>query len=158
MKTAIIALSLLVAAGIAVSAAAGKTTARTLTWHLVEKDAGFNFVDNPPRQGDNAPPLIGDQFVFTNELRTKSGQHAGWLNAMCTVSTGGTHAAGPCYGGFSFAGGTILGMTIANFASDKQEITIVGGTGVYRGASGWVESINRPNTPYSDDTFHIVLP
>jgi hypothetical protein len=78
------------AAAFAFNAAAvsNKTTARgkSITFHLVEKSIGFNFVDNPPRQGSNAPPLIGDQFALTSELLTRSGKHAGFLDATTTPS------------------------------------------------------------------------
>src|SRR5207302_1529988 len=75
--------------------AARKAASRSLTWHLVEKQRGFNFIDNPPRQGFNAPPLIGDQFAFTSDVMTKSGAHAGSLDATCIVPRGGNHAPGP---------------------------------------------------------------
>jgi hypothetical protein len=72
------ALLAIAAAAFAFNAAAvsNKTTARgkSITFHLVEKSIGFNFVDNPPRQGSNAPPLIGDQFALTSALLTRSGK------------------------------------------------------------------------------------
>ncbi len=46
---------------------ASKAGSRSVTFHLVEKQVGSNFIDNPPRQGFNSPPLMGDQFVFTSE-------------------------------------------------------------------------------------------
>jgi len=160
VKTSAIALSivLVVAAGITVVEAAGKTTARSITWHLVEKDAGFNFIDNPPRQGNDAPPLIGDQFAFRSEMLTRSGKHAGWLNATCMVTTGGRRGAGPCYGVFSFKGGQLMAMAMLSFATETTHVVIVGGTRVYRGATGTVESVSRGETEFSDDTFHLVLP
>ena len=140
---------------------AGATAAsKSITFHLVEKQIAFNYVDNPPRQGPNQPPLIGDQFSFTSDLMTKSGAHAGFLGATCTIATGGARTSGPCYGIFSFKGGQLMGMARANFFSNAPtEIAIMGGTGVYRGATGYVVSVSRgENSPYSDDTFHLELP
>jgi hypothetical protein len=148
----------LVVAGIEIPGATGKTATRSITWHLVEKDAGFNFIDNPPRQGDNAPPLIGDQFAFRSEMLTRSGKHAGWLNATCVVTTGGTRGAGPCNGVFSFKGGQLMAQALVSFTTETTEVVIVGGTGVYRGARGSVVSVSRGETEFSDDVFHLVLP
>jgi hypothetical protein len=119
---------------------------------------GFNFIDNPPRQGFNAPPLMGDQFAFTSEVKTKAGAHAGSLNATCTITRGGTHGTGPCYGIYSFKGGQIMGIALLNF-SNITRIVIVGGTGAYDGVTGTVVSVSRgDNSPFSDDTFHLVMP
>ena len=144
--------------GLSASAAAAGTP-KSFTFHLVEKQVAFNFVDNPPRQGFDAAPLVGDQFAFTSDLSTKSGAHAGFLGATCTVTQGGRNATGPCYGVFSFKGGELMGMARFNFTGSTTEVAIVGGTGVYRGATGYVSSVSRgENSPYSDDTFHIQLP
>ena len=160
MKTIPIALSFigLAVAGIAVPIAAGETAARTLTWHLVEKDAGFSFIDNPPRQGRHAPPLMGDQFGFRSEMLTRSGKHAGWVNVSCFVTTGGTRGFAPCHGAVSFEGGQIMVQALVSIANDTTEVAIVGGTGVYRGASGYIVSASRGDSGLSDDTFHLVLP
>ena len=61
-------------ASLVVSNASSTSVARkTVTFHLVEKQVGFNYIDNPPHQGFRQPPLIGDEFAFTSELMTKSG-------------------------------------------------------------------------------------
>jgi hypothetical protein len=139
--------------------AARKAASRSLTWHLVEKQVGSNFIDNPPRQGFNSPPLIGDQFAFTSNVTTRSGAHAGTLDATCTVSRGGDHGTGPCYGVFSFKGGQIAGIAKLSFTSNVTRVIIVGGTGVYAGVTGTVDSVARgQNSPYTDDTFHLVMP
>jgi len=155
---------LVVAATVALNAAAvaDKTTAKgkSITFHLVEKQVAFNFVDNPPRQGFNAPPLIGDQFAFTSELLTRSGKHAGFLEATCMVARGGVHASGPCYGSFLLKGGQIAGITtVPLFGNAPTHIAIVGGTGVYEGVTGSVLSVSRgDNSSLSDDTFHLLMP
>jgi hypothetical protein len=143
------------ALGIAAAPAVGATAAHTVTFHLVEKDTGFNFIDNPPRQGPNAPPLIGDQFAFTSELQTRSGAHAGWLEATCVVARGGTRAEGPCNGIFALQGGQLMAMAQLRFYGNAPtHVVIVGGTGVYAGVTGSVLSVSRgENSNYSDDTF-----
>jgi hypothetical protein len=140
-------------------AGAAAATSKSLTFHLVEKQVGFNFIDNPPRQGPNQPPLLGDQFAFTSDLLTKSDAHAGSLSATCTVAQGGMHASGPCYGLFALRGGQLMAMARFTFSNGPDEVVIVGGTGVYRGATGYVTSVSRgENSPFTDDTFHIQLP
>ena len=77
------------------ASSAAQAARKSVTFHVVEKSVGFNFIDNPPRQGFNSPPLIGDQFAFTSNLLTKGGAHAGTLEATCTVTRGGDHTRGP---------------------------------------------------------------
>jgi len=143
--------------GVAAAQAAptATSTTKTVTFHLVEKQIGFNFIDNPPKQGFRAAPLIGDQFAFTSELQTKTGAHAGSLEATCTVARGGSRSEGPCYGVFLLKGGQLMAMAHFTFyGNGPTHVVIVGGTGVYQGATGAVLSISRgQNSPYSDDTF-----
>ena len=147
----------LIAMPLAAGAATG--TSKSFTFHLVEKQVAFNFIDNPPRQGSNEPPLVGDQFAFSSDLLTRSGAHAGSLGATCTVTQGGIHTSGPCYGIFALKGGQLMAMARFTFSNAPSEVVIVGGTGVYRGATGYVTSVSRgEDSAYSDDTFHIQLP
>ena len=161
MKRLSVALAAICAVLIAMPVAAGAagTTSKSFTFHLVEKQMAFNFIDNPPRQGFHQPPLLGDQFAFTSNLMTKSGSHAGTLDVTCTVTRGGIHATGPCSGVFAFKGGQLMAMARFSFGNAPTEVAILGGTGVYRGATGYVTSVSRgENSPFSDDTFHILLP
>src|SRR5262249_29216492 len=127
------------------------------TFRLVEKSVGFNFIDNPPRQGVNAPPLSGDQFAITSNLLTKGGAHAGTLEATCTVTRGGENQRGTCFGVFALEGGQLAGIALLT-NSDVTHIAVTGGTGVYEGVSGSVTSVNKPNTPFADDTVHLIWP
>ena len=139
--------------------AAAASTSKSVTFHLVEKQSAFNFIDNPPRQGPRQPPLAGDQFVFTSNLITRSGARAGLGSVTCTVVTGGSNPSGPCYGTFSFKGGEIMVMARVVFSSNTVEGAIVGGTGVYRDATGYIISVSRgDDSPYSDDAVHLTLP
>jgi hypothetical protein len=146
-------------ASLVVSIGSAATAARkSVTFHLIEKSVGFNFIDNPPRQGLRQPPLIGDEFAFTSDLMTKSGAHAGHLEATCMVTRGGTNSSGPCYGVFALAGGEITGIALLN-QTNTTHIAVTGGTGVYEGVSGSVTSVSRgENSPYTDDTVHLIWP
>ena len=158
-RMSIVLLALVFGASLTAASATSKTAARkSVTFHLVEKQDGANFIDNPPRQGFNSPPLIGDMFAFTSELMTKSGARAGHLEATCMISRGGTNSSGPCYGLFALAGGDLAGMGLLN-QSNTTHIAIVGGTGVYEGVTGSVTSVSRgQNSPYTDDTVHLIWP
>jgi hypothetical protein len=132
----------------------GSTTIR-----LVEKDKAFHFVDNPPLGGQNRPPSMGDQFVFTSELLTRSGKHAGMLHATCTVTAGGKDTVSTCFGTFGLKGGQLAAMTTIIGEAKTDHIAIVGGTGIYAGVRGEVTSVDRgENTPYSDDTIRLLRP
>ena len=131
---------------------------KSVTFHLVEKAVGFHFIDNPPRQGPNSPPLMGDQFALTSDLLTKSGLHAGTLEALCTVTRGGERSRGPCYGVFGLKGGQIAGIALLS-NTNVTHIAVVGGTGVYEGVTGSVLSVSRgENSPFTDDTVHLIWP
>ena len=149
----------LTAAGAAVASTSASAT-KSATFHLVEKDVSFNFVDNPPRQGPNAPPLAGDQLVFSSELQTRTGAHAGWLGATCTIAKGGTRAQGPCSGVFALKGGQLMAMAqLSFFGNAPTQIVIVGGTGVYQGVTGNIVSVSRgENSSFSDDTVTLTWP
>ena len=142
------------------TAASNSTTAKSksVTLHLVEKAAGFNFIDNPPRQGFNAPPLIGDQFAFSADLLTRSGVHAGTFGATCMVARGGVHSTTVCYGLYSLKGGDIAGIARGS-ESNTTQIAIVGGTGAYEGVTGSSVEISRSgNSPFTDVTIHLLFP
>jgi hypothetical protein len=149
------------AAATTVPGAGAHPATHALTLHLVEKSFGFNFVDNPPRQGRNEPPLIGDTFAFTSDLLTRGGQHAGHLEVTCTVTRGGMNGYSACSGIMALAGGQLALMALAPTGSDAAvtEIAIVGGTGAYEGATGSVRSVSRGNNSrFSEDTLHVILP
>ena len=58
---------------------------------------------------------------------------------------------------FALEGGQIALVALLN-ASDVTHIAVTGGTGVYEGVSGSVTSVSRGNTPFSDDTVHLIWP
>ena len=127
-------------------------------FHVVEKPVGFNFIDNPPRQGFDSPPLIGDGFALSSNLLTTEGAHSGTLEATCTVTRGGKRPRGSCYGLFALKGGQIAAMGLLSF-TETTHIAVVGGTGVYEGVTGSITSVSRGgDSLYSDDTVHLIWP
>jgi hypothetical protein len=168
LKKTVRALALLitvgVVTGVVVTAATANSSGVTTkssgvtTIHLVEKDKAFHFVDNPPLGGQNKPPSMGDEAVFTSELLTRSGKHVGLLHATCTVTSGGKHTVMSCFGTFGLKGGQLAGMaTLGEAKTDR--IAIVGGTGIYAGARGEATSVSRgENSPFSDTTIRLQRP
>ena len=158
----VIALSIIVLAALVATAVAMpnkvSATGKSVTLHLVEKSVGMNFVDNPPHQGTNAPPLMGDQLVFTSDLLTSSGGHAGIFAATCTVARGGVHAKLLCFGGYSLKGGLIAGIAMPG-ESSTTHVAITGGTGAYEGVTGSAVEISRgQGSPFTDVTVHLIYP
>jgi hypothetical protein len=159
VKLAGAACAVVVALGCAAVAAAASakpaTPAAVTTLHLVEIDHSFNVVDNPPkidRESQQFSP--GDSFVFSAELKTLSGKHAGWLDASCSAVTGGENSVTACTGAFRLAGGELVAS--ATVAGDHKvtNIAIIGGTGVYAGVRGQVRSVSigGPDSNRSNDT------
>jgi hypothetical protein len=155
------ALVLLASAAVATTATPAPTRAahdgKSLTLRLVMRDVGFNFLDNPPRQGFNAPPLIGDQFTFTADLLTRSGRRAGTFGATCTVARGGVHSLIICYGMYSLRGGQIMGIAKGTETTTTR-IAVVGGTGAYAGASGTAVEVSRGENGPTDVTINLRYP
>ncbi len=142
----------LCAAGVA---GAARQTPGT-TFHLVEKDEAFNFVDNKPTSNKHAAS-IGDLFAFTSSLWTPAHKRAGSLQASCVVTSGGVHPTYECSGTFTLAGGQLELQTSMRDGVNPTNIAIVGGTGAYEGALGSVKAVSRSeNSPYTYDTVHLL--
>jgi hypothetical protein len=121
------------------------------TTNVTARVRGYRLLGNPPRQGFESPPLIGDAFAFVSDLRTRSEAHAVSLEGTCTVARGGSRSEGPCYGVSFSKGGELMGMAhFTFFGNASTHVVIVGGTGVYQGVTGEVLSVSRgQNGPYS---------
>jgi hypothetical protein len=131
---------------------------RVLTFHLVEKSLTFSYQDNPPLGAAFRKVSPGDAYELTSALVTRTGKRAGTLRAHCVFVAGGSYnAASTCSGTFGFAGGTLEAQTTQLGQAPVTHIAIIGGTGVYEGASGSVTSTGSENGP-THDTLHIVLP
>jgi hypothetical protein len=164
VKKVIAATALLAIAvtAVALNATAAPSTAshdrKSVTLKLVMKEVGFNFQDNPPRQGFNSPPLIGDQLTFTSDLLTRSGARAGTFGATCTVTRGGVRSNLVCYGLYSLKGGQIAGIAGPGRTEDTQ-IAVVGGTGAYAGVTGTALEVSRgENSFLTDVTINLTYP
>ena len=148
----------LVFAAIGLGKATPSSSPPVTTLHLVEIDHSFNFVDNPPKIDPAKQQFSpGDAFVFSSELKTRSGKHAGWLDASCSAVTGGKNGVTECTGAFRLAGGELIAS--ATVAGDEKvtNIAIIGGTGAYAGMRGQVRSVSvgGPDSNRSNDTIRI---
>jgi hypothetical protein len=153
----IVAGTIVAANAIAASSQAAHT-GKIVTLHLVMKGVGGNYVDNPPRQGFDAPPLIGDQFSFASDLLTRSGKHAGTFGATCIFTRGGVKAMAVCTGMYSLKGGQIMGMAKAADTNTTQ-VAVVGGTGAYANVTGTSTEVSRgANSPFTDVTIRLIYP
>jgi len=153
-----VAAALAAAVGLCVMGVAGAAKTSGITMHLVEKDAGGNFVDNKPyaKAGSQAAS-IGDMFVFSSTLLTRSNKRAGALYGSCIAATAGKNPTFECTGTFTLAGGQLELQTITRETDKTTHIGIVGGTGAYEGARGSITSVSRgENSPYTDDTVHLL--
>jgi hypothetical protein len=149
---ALAAVTTLCVAGVAGAARQAPGT----TFRLVEKDEGFNFVDNKPTSSKHVAS-IGDMFAFTSSLWTPAHKRAGSLQASCVVTSGGKHPVLECTGTFALAGGQLELQTSMRDGANPTNIAIVGGTGAYEGALGSIKAVSRgENSPYTDDTVHLL--
>jgi hypothetical protein len=131
---------------------------KSITLRLVMKEIGGNYVDNPPRQGLEAPPLIGDQFTFAADLLTRSGRRAGSFGATCIFTRGGVKGMVVCHGMYSLKGGQIMGMAKGTETNTTQ-IAIVGGTGIYANVAGTATEVSRGNESlFTDVTIRLIYP
>src|SRR5579862_4131715 len=123
-----------------------------MTMHLIEVQGQFHIVnDTPPKiTGPNSPFSAGDSFVFTSELRTPGGKHAGWLDASCVAITGGAKAVTECTGAFRLAGGELILSASPSQSNGPTDIAILGGTGAYAGVRGQVHSVEVSDTRSND--------
>ncbi len=151
-----------IAAGVVLFAgatAASTPTPRTVTYHLLERSLTFAYQDNAPKGTPFERVSAGDSFEFTSALVTKTGKRAGTVRGHCVFVSGGKGdtAASICNGTFGLAGGELEAQTAQRGDARVTRIAIVGGTGMYEGATGSVTSIGESNGP-NRDIFHVVLP
>ena len=120
---------------------------------VIERDSesNFRFIDNPPRaqravfRGGRVSS--GDELATFQPLRSKKGRRVGALEAICTAARGARsfpHAEFVCHGAYRFKRGT-LALEALLHGNGNLTIAVTGGTGVYEGASGSVNSISRRN-------------
>jgi len=140
-------------------AAGGSNSARTVTFHLVEKGQAFHYVDVPPTSTPQQQIASqGDMFVIASNLFTRSGKRAGKLDAYCVITRGGKVDTTVCTGTFRLAGGQLDAIVTMRGEQNVTRIGIIGGTGVYEGARGSIVSVGTVNGNISRDTVQLQLP
>ena len=115
---------------------------------------------------EKGPPTLGARFAFTNRLYKwagrKRGARIGRIEGLCTITKLdlAAHAATVSCTGTAFlpsgelqAQGTLV---FAEKAGPTNYISIVGGTGAYAAARGYLKSTNLGNSNNSNDEFHLL--
>eukprot|EP00243_Klebsormidium_subtile_P001701 TRINITY_DN13153_c0_g1_i1.p1 TRINITY_DN13153_c0_g1~~TRINITY_DN13153_c0_g1_i1.p1 ORF type:complete len:227 (-),score=12.63 TRINITY_DN13153_c0_g1_i1:401-1081(-) len=111
-----------------------------------------------PRQSE-LPSKLGGVFSFNNDIRIgdKSGATVGFTNGNCLVSaevsTGIANTLYTCYETVLFTSGPYQGssLTIVGFYDfvANGPLSIVGGTGLFRGATGELNYVYPTNSNFS---------
>ena len=94
---------------------------------------------------------VRDAVIY--ELYPRQFSQAGTFNAVCIATSGGVRGRLSCTGTYALAGGTLMGQALL-VGEDAVQIAIVGGTGAYAGARGYVTSVERRNGNL--DTIHLL--
>jgi len=107
----------------------------------------------------NAAPSVGQGVSFSGTLYkwsgSKRGAPVGHVTALCTVTAGGALAI--CQGAISLPSGAIELAGLTNFANGPSDVPVVGGTGAFVGAQGYMHSkpVGGSNSGESADVIHI---
>jgi hypothetical protein len=149
-----------VAAVAVATGSAGSSGERTI--RLVERGGTFAFVDNAPT-GNRTTRVIsaGDFSAGTVKLYDRSGKRAGSLHIVCiaTISGPEVHQKFQCSGTVRLADGTLAISALNERRADRDldHISVVGGTGAYKGARGTVTTTTSgPSGNVSDDVIHLL--
>jgi Dirigent-like protein len=107
---------------------------KTKTIRVTAITTSDHFVDNPPAQGENAPPSPGDIVTFTDKLLSHGRQIGRDQGAF--IATGGANVEGTVTA--FLPKGHIAVADGFDFEKKLQSLAIAGGTGAYRKARGQV--------------------
>lgn len=143
-----------VAAGVAIWAgpalAAGLAEPKTSTEHgmtvmtLDDTETSSHFLplgsDSSEDEFPTTPPVPGDAFVFTDDLR-QDGVLVGTDTGKCTIVSG---TSAHCSVVVTFAGGTVTVSGPTTFTEDGEpfSLPLTGGTGAYEGITGNVTVVD----------------
>jgi hypothetical protein len=116
---------------------------------------------------ENGPPTLGARFAFTNGLfkwaGSKRGARVGRIEGLCTITKLDVAAFGAtvaCTGTAFLPGGQLQAqgtLVFSEKAGPTSYISIVGGTGAYAGARGYLKSTELgKNGSNSNDEFHVL--
>jgi hypothetical protein len=139
---------------VAASAAAGAP--RTIS--VLEVDTAYAGTGGYDPAG-SAPPAAGQGVTFSGTLYrwsgNKRGGAVGHVTALCTVTAGAAVAI--CEGAILLPGGSIELAGLSNFGKSPSDVPVVGGTGAYVGAQGYMHSkdVGGANSSESADVIHI---
>jgi hypothetical protein len=124
-----------VAAACAIGAGAVATAAPSehapLRIHLVEREAGGQFIDT----GEKGLS-VGDQQVGRSDVLDTKGRRVGRLDGVCTITGVGRALGGLCSGVLTLRDGQIAGQFAWGHSGSSHLQAVVGGTGRYAGARG----------------------
>ncbi len=152
---------LVVAAALVAASTAGSAV-KPQTFNLLEVSTSFVGAAGFDETG-NTPPKTGQGFVIGSDFYkwrgTKRGAHAGTLNASCMwVTDPNTPSAKTiCTAVAAFPGGKITAIGVIGTGTTFS-LPIVGGTGIYTGAQGYVkvtQALGGPDSNKSNDKFVI---
>jgi hypothetical protein len=134
--------------------------ATTLSFYEPATGGSFKLIDNAPHSPAKNPGSkkfrlsVGDQFIFSNPvLDHKGGTRVATLYAEATVVAGKTFANVKTIARVTLVftnGDQLAAQGIFDFASADVRIAIVGGTGTYAGARGFVVSHNNADDSSQD--------
>jgi hypothetical protein len=154
-------LAVCVVIGAAMVVGSSGAAVKPQTLNLIEVSTSFAGAGGFDEHG-NSPPKIGQGFVGTSTFYkwkgTKRGARFGALNVACTFMTDPTSDSAKtlCTAVATFRTGTLTATGLIGDGA-SFEIPIVGGTGAYAGAKGYVrvKQIGGENSDNSADTFVI---
>jgi len=115
---------------------------------------------------NNGPPSLGARFAFTNGLYKwagrKRGARVGRIEGLCTITKldlAAQSATVFCTATIFLPAGRLEAATTLRFAQNGGptfRIPILGGTGAYTGARGYLKSTNLGESDNSNDEFHLL--
>jgi hypothetical protein len=134
--------------------------ATTLSFYEPVAGGTFKILDNAPRSPVKNPVSrkyrfsVGDQLIFTNPvLDHKGGTRVATLYVEATVAKGKTFASLSTISRVVLVftnGDQITAQGVFGFAGADVRIAVVGGTGAYAGARGFVVSHNNADDSSQD--------
>jgi len=151
---------------VSVGAVESSAAPKQQTISLLEMDTAFVGTGGWNSNG-NAPPSIGQGFVsdgtYFKWAGNKRGAAVGHLQVLCTATTTVTFTQTSATGWFHcdatafLPGGRIEASGPLSFSGNTNTLPVVGGTGKYVGAQGYVTTTNigGSNSNTSADVIHI---
>jgi hypothetical protein len=144
--------------GVAVGAGYAAPAKPMQTISLLEVDTSFAGTGGYSASG-SAGPSPGQGITFAGTLyrwsKSKRGAAVGHVQAVCTVTS--ARGTAVCEGLISLPSGTIALLGAANPGGKATDIPVVGGTGAYAGADGYLHSVNigGKDSTESADIIHL---